>query len=267
MNQIPSTPAKIELGHVTHLYLSATRAFMAVRDINLRVEEGEFICLVGPSGCGKTTLLSLMAGLEQPTAGKVWIDGKAVTGTSRQVGYMLQQDYLFNWRTIEDNVFLGLDIQGIRTKENEEYAIHLLEEMELIEVRKSSPTQLSGGMRQRVALVRTLACQPDVLLLDEPFSALDYQTKLKLEDLIFTTLRRHKKTAVLVTHDLSESIAMGDRVYILSRNPGRINSEVIIPSHIRDAIPFDARNETGFQDLFHRVWKEMEVVSDAAKGN
>ncbi|MGG1660252.1 ABC transporter ATP-binding protein [Brevibacillus sp. NRS-1366] len=267
MNQIPSTPAKIELRHVTHLYLSTTRAFMAVSDINLRVEEGEFICLVGPSGCGKTTLLSLIAGLEQPTAGKVMIDGHVVSGASRQVGYMLQQDYLFNWRTIEDNVFLGLDIQGIRSKETEEYALHLLDEMELADVRKSSPMQLSGGMRQRVALVRTLACQPDVLLLDEPFSALDYQTKLKLEDLIFSTLRRHKKTAVLVTHDLSESIAMGDRIYILSRNPGRINSEMIVPPAIRDALPFEARNQEGFQDLFHRVWKEMEVVSDAVKGN
>jgi len=116
MNLIPSAPAKIELGHVTHLYLSTTRAFMAVKDINLRVEEGEFICLVGPSGCGKTTLLSLIAGLEKPTAGKVMIDGHVVSGTSRQVGYMLQQDYLFNWRTIEDNVFLGLDIQGIRAR-------------------------------------------------------------------------------------------------------------------------------------------------------
>lgn len=267
MSQLPSTPAKIELGHVTHLYLSATRAFMAVRDINLRVEEGDFICLVGPSGCGKTTLLSLMAGLEQPTAGEVRIDGRPVMGASRQVGYMLQQDYLFNWRTIEDNVFLGLDIQGIRTKETEEYALHLLEEMELLDVRKASPMQLSGGMRQRVALVRTLACQPDVLLLDEPFSALDYQTKLKLEDLIFSTLRRHKKTAVLVTHDLSESIAMGDRVYILSRNPGRISSEIVVPAAIREAIPFVARNTPGFQELFHRVWKEMEVVSDAAKGH
>jgi len=266
MNLIPSAPAKIELGHVTHLYLSTTRAFMAVKDINLRVEEGEFICLVGPSGCGKTTLLSLIAGLEKPTAGKVLIDGHVVSGTSRQVGYMLQQDYLFNWRTIEDNVFLGLDIQGIRSKETEEYALHLLDEMELADVRNSSPMQLSGGMRQRVALVRTLACQPDVLLLDEPFSALDYQTKLKLEDLIFSALRRHKKTAILVTHDLSESIAMGDRIYILSRNPGRINSEIIVPPTIRDTLPFDARNQEGFQDLFHRVWKEMEVVSDAAKG-
>ncbi len=238
---------------------------MAVKDINLRVEEGEFICLVGPSGCGKTTLLSLIAGLERPTAGKVLIEGQTVSGTTRRVGYMLQQDYLFNWRTIEENIFLGLDIQGIRSRETEEYALHLLDEMELGDVRKSYPNQLSGGMRQRIALVRTLACQPDILLLDEPFSALDYQTKLKLEDLIIATLRRHRKTAVLVTHDLSEAIAMGDRVCILARNPGRINSEIVVPDSIREALPFSARNLEGFTELFHRVWKEMEVVSDAAR--
>jgi len=231
----------------------------------LQVGEGEFVCLVGPSGCGKTTLLSLIAGLERPTAGKVLIEGQVVSGTSRRVGYMLQQDYLFNWRTIEENIFLGLDIQGIRSKETEEYALHLLEEMEMGDVRKSYPGQLSGGMRQRVALVRTLACQPDILLLDEPFSALDYQTKLKLEDLLIETLRRHRKTAILVTHDLSEAIAMGDRVYVLARNPGRISSEIVVPDSIREALPFSARNQEGFSDLFHRVWKEMEVVSDATR--
>ena len=265
MNQIPSTPAKIELGHVTHLYLSTSRAFMAVKDINLRVEEGEFISLVGPSGCGKTTLLSLIAGLEKPTSGTILLDGKPVTQTSPQVGYMLQQDYLFNWRSIEENAFLGLDIQGMRNKESEEYALHLLEEMELADVRKASPAQLSGGMRQRVALVRTLACQPDVLLLDEPFSALDYTTKLKLEDLIFTTLHRHKKTAILVTHDLSEAIAMGDRVTVLSRNPGEVRKELEVPLHIRETLPFAARNQEAFQELLQQVWKEMEVVSDEPK--
>lgn len=267
MNQIPSTPAKIELGHVTHLYLSTSRAFMAVKDINLRVEEGEFISLVGPSGCGKTTLLSLIAGLETPTFGTILLDGKPVTRTSPQVGYMLQQDYLFNWRSIEENVFLGLDIQGMRTREAEEYALHLLEEMELADVRKASPMQLSGGMRQRVALVRTLACQPDVLLLDEPFSALDYTTKLKLEDLVFATLRRHKKTAILVTHDLSEAIAMGDRVTVLSRNPGEVRRELAIPAPIRQASPFAARNQEAFQELLQQVWKEMEVVYDEPKRN
>ncbi|NGQ94786.1 ABC transporter ATP-binding protein [Brevibacillus sp. SYP-B805] len=264
MSQLSCQPAKIELCHVTHLYVSSTRAFMAVKGIDLRVEEGEFICLVGPSGCGKTTILSLIAGLEHPTAGKVLIEGREVAGTSRKVGYMLQQDYLFNWQTIEENIFLGLDIQGIRSRETEEYALHLLEEMELGDVRKAYPHQLSGGMRQRVALVRTLACQPEILLLDEPFSALDYQTKLKLEDLIVATLRRHKKTAILVTHDLSEAIAMGDRLYILARNPGRINREIVVPAAIREPLPFPARNQEGFTELFNQVWREMEGLSDDA---
>ncbi|WP_139489453.1 ABC transporter ATP-binding protein [Brevibacillus dissolubilis] len=261
MTTLPPTTAKIELRHVTHLYVTPRQAFMAVKGIDLRVEEGEFICLVGPSGCGKTTLLSLIAGLEKPTAGKIFIDGVEIKGPSRQVGYMLQQDYLFNWRTIEENVMLGLDIQHIRSKETEEYALHLLEEMELINFRHSYPHQLSGGMRQRVALVRTLTCQPDILLLDEPFSALDYQTKLKLEDLIIETLRRHKKTAILVTHDLNEAVAMGDRVFVLDRNPGRIRKEVMIPPHIREPLPFYARNEEGFTTLFNQVWKEMEASS------
>lgn len=261
MSNHSSSSSKIELCNVTHLYVSSTRAFMAIKGIDLRVEEGEFVCLVGPSGCGKTTILSLIAGLEQPTEGTVLIDNQPVTQTSPRVGYMLQQDYLFNWRTIEENIFLGLDIQGIRTKETEAYALHLLEEMELADFRNSSPQQLSGGMRQRVALVRTLACQPDILLLDEPFSALDYQTKLKLEDLINATLRRHKKTAILVTHDLSEAIAMGDRLFILARNPGRISREIQVPTAIREALPFAARNQEGFSTLFDVVWKEMEGIS------
>ncbi len=265
MHEHSSAPAKIVLRQVTHLYVTPTSAYMALNGIDLRVEEGEFICLVGPSGCGKTTLLSLIAGLERPTAGQILIDGREVSGPTRQVGYMLQQDYLFNWRTIEDNVLLGLDIQGIRTPEYVDYAMHLLDEMGLSDFRRAYPPQLSGGMRQRVALVRTLASKPDILLLDEPFSALDYQTKLKLEDLIVETLRHrcNQKTAILVTHDLSEAVAMGDRVFILGKNPGRIRKEVVIPAHIREPLPFQARNQEGFHELFRQIWKEMEGESDA----
>lgn len=263
MNQLPATTAKIELCQVTHLYLTQTHAFTAVKGIDLRVEEGEFVCLVGPSGCGKTTLLSIIAGLERPTAGKVLLDGENVTGPSPKVGYMLQQDYLFNWRTIEDNVLIGLEIQGNRNQETEAYAFYLLEEMGLTAFRKSYPYQLSGGMRQRVALVRTLACKPDILLLDEPFSALDYQTKLQLEDLVVETLRNQKKTAILVTHDLSEAVAMSDRLFILSNNPGRIHKEVAVPEPIRQALPFQARNLEGFSDLFQTVWKEWEGNANA----
>lgn len=260
----PSPPAKIDLRHVTHLYVTSTQAYLAIQGIDLQVKEGELLCLVGPSGCGKTTILSLIAGLEKPTAGKVMIDGEPVEGPSRKVGYMLQHDYLFNWRTIEDNVMLGLEIQRMRTRETEEYAMHLLEEMGLIEHRHSYPNQLSGGMRQRVALVRTLACQPDILLLDEPFSSLDYQTKLRLEDLVVDTLRRQRpvKTTVLVTHDLSEAAAMADRLIVMDSNPGRIKREIDIPAHIRDPLPFEARNQADFAQLFQLVWRELEVDKD-----
>lgn len=261
-NHRPS-PSKIELCQLTHFYLSDKASFLAVKEIDLRVAEGEFVCLVGPSGCGKTTLLSLIAGLEQPSAGCIKIDGTVITGTTPRIGYMLQQDYLFGWRTIEQNVMLGLEIQGIRSKETEDYTLHLLEEMELADFRHAYPAQLSGGMRQRVALVRTLACKPEILLLDEPFSALDHQTKLKLEDLVVSTLRRQQKTAILVTHDLSEAVAMADRIFILAKNPGRIHKEFVVPEELRLALPFVARNHESFSALFHQVWKEMEAVNHA----
>lgn len=265
MSRLPASPAKIQLRNVTHLYVTPTQVFTALKGINLHVEEGEFVCLVGPSGCGKTTLLSLIAGLDRPTAGQVLIDGEPLMGPTNKVGYMLQQDYLFNWRTIQDNIFLGLEIQKLRNKESEQYALHLLEEMGLADYRLAYPHQLSGGMRQRVALARTLACNPEILLLDEPFSALDYQTKLKLEDLVVEMLRRYQnKTALLVTHDLSEAVAMGDRLYILQRNPGQIRTEVHIPDHIRQPLPFQARNQEGFTELFQQVWMEMERATDAA---
>ncbi|WP_232699692.1 ABC transporter ATP-binding protein [Brevibacillus daliensis] len=262
-----SSPSKIELRHVTHLYVTSRNAFMAVKDISLTVKEGEFISLVGPSGCGKTTLLSLIAGLEKATRGNVLLDGEEVSGTSRKVGYMLQHDYLFGWRTIEENIYIGLEVQGTRSKETEEYALHLLEDMDLLSFRNSFPQQLSGGMRQRVALVRTLACKPDILLLDEPFSALDHQTKLKLEDLIIETLRRHKKTAVLVTHDLQEAVAMGDRVFVLDRTPGTIRREIEIPEVLRRLLPFGTRQQDGFTTLYNQVWREMEGTSDGATSN
>lgn len=263
MSSQTSSPSKIELCQLTYLYLSDKATFLAVKDIDLRVEEGEFVCLVGPSGCGKTTLLSLIAGLEKPSSGSISIDGTAISGTSRRIGYMLQQDYLFGWRTIEENVMLGLEIQGIRNKESEQYTLHLLDEMELSDFRSAYPAQLSGGMRQRVALVRTLACKPEILLLDEPFSALDHQTKLKLEDLVVSTLRRQQKTAILVTHDLSEAVAMGDRIFILAKNPGRIHREFVVPADLRTPLPFATRNHKSFSGLFHQVWKEMEAVNHA----
>lgn len=250
--------ATIAVKDVTHVYVTPEKASLALESISLTVKPGEFVSLVGPSGCGKTTLLSIISGLFAPTQGTIELAGQKVMGPSAKVGYMLQQDYLFPWRSIYENAVIGLEIQGKRIPEHEQYVDHLLEEMGLLSNKHDSPAQLSGGMRQRVALVRTLATKPDYMLLDEPFSALDYQTKLQLEDLVAKTLKTHKKTALLVTHDISEAIAMSDRVIILEPSPGRIRREVMIPSEIRGLLPFSARDQEGFQRLFQEIWKEFE---------
>lgn len=250
----------VELDGITHVYVTDREASLAVEGIHLQVYPGEFISLVGPSGCGKTTILSIIAGLMQPTQGKARVYGHPVAGPSSEVGYMLQQDYLFPWQTIMDNTLIGLELTGRLNENTRRSTMELLKEMGLEASEGLYPQQLSGGMRQRVALVRTLATDPGLLLLDEPFSALDYQTKLQLEDLIVETLRERGKTAVLVTHDLSEAIAMSDRVVLLDRNPGRIRQIFEVPEHIRQTQPFYARKEPGFNELFHQIWREMESI-------
>lgn len=252
----------VKVRNVSHVYVNKKEAALAVENINISIQPGEFVSLVGPSGCGKTTILSIIAGLIKPTEGVVEINGSKVTGTSDKIGYMLQQDYLFPWRSIRDNIGIGFEIMKENTKDNQSYALKLLKEMGLGNQADAYPHHLSGGMRQRVALVRTLATRPDLLLLDEPFSALDYQTKLQLEDLVLNTLKLQKKTAILVTHDIAEAIAMSDRVIILDRNPGKVRKEVILPDSIRKTSPFHAREQTGFHDIFREVWNELEDLSE-----
>jgi len=252
----------VELNDVAHVYITDREASLAVDRLQLTVSAGEFVSLVGPSGCGKTTILSIIAGLLTPSHGEVLVNGHKLAGPTPEVGYMLQQDYLFPWRTILNNALLGLELTGRITPESIAITSGLLEEMGLQGKENIYPQQLSGGMRQRVALVRTLATDPGLLLLDEPFSALDYQTKLQLEDLISRTLRERNKTAVLVTHDLSEAIAMSDRIILLGSNPGRIRRTFDVPSNIREVLPFHARDQVGFQDLFHEIWSAMEIRSD-----
>jgi NitT/TauT family transport system ATP-binding protein len=250
----------IRLHDVTHVYVSGKDAFLALENVGFTVEAGEFVSLVGPSGCGKTTILSMIAGLIRPTEGRVELAGKSVAGPSSRVGYMLQHDYLFPWRTILDNTVIGFELKGRVTNDHRREAVRLLEEMGLSGVAGHYPDQLSGGMRQRVALVRTLVGSPDLLLLDEPFSALDYQTKLSLEKLVSDTLRERGKTAVLVTHDISEAIAMSDRVIVMDRSPGRLRREVIIPDEIRREHPVKARELPRFHELFHEIWGEFEEM-------
>jgi NitT/TauT family transport system ATP-binding protein len=248
----------LSLDTIHHTYFSPKTATNALSNISFNVNEGEFISFIGPSGCGKTTLLSIIAGLIKPTEGKVLLHGKPVNSEKNQMGYMLQQDYLFPWKTIEENIFLGLKIMENLTEEKKREAYRLLEELGLPGVAASYPRELSGGMRQRVALIRTLITEPKILLLDEPFSALDYQTKLKLEDLIFTTLKSLNKTAVLVTHDIGEAIAMSDRIILFASKPGRIHRVFDVPQVLKELKPFTVRNHAAYPPFFQTIWKELE---------
>ncbi|OQP06450.1 spermidine/putrescine ABC transporter ATP-binding protein [Geobacillus sp. 46C-IIa] len=267
----------LAIDRLSHTYLTKTTAVTALDQVSLSVEKGEFVSFLGSSGCGKTTLLSIIAGLIEPTEGSVCIEGEPLwpremnaamarraagsdPSTRRVVGYMLQQDYLFPWKTIEENILLGLNITGTLMPETKERALALLAEIGLGGVESYYPSQLSGGMRQRAALVRTLATDPKLLLLDEPFSALDQQTKLKLEELVWKTLKQYEKTAVLVTHDIEEAIAMSDRIFLFSPRPGRLVRTFAIPDELRHCPPFAARQHPAFSALFQSIWEEMEAL-------
>lgn len=250
----------LTLRGIHHTYFTKTSAVTALNDISLDVQEGEFVSFLGPSGCGKTTLLSIIAGLLDPTVGQVMLEGNSVNNAENQIGYMLQQDYLFPWKTIEENILLGLKISGSLEDSKKREVISLLEQMGLENVGSLYPKQLSGGMRQRVALVRTLATEPKLLMLDEPFSALDYQTKLKLEDLVSNTFKSFEKTAILVTHDIGEAIAMSDRIFLFSPSPGRLHKTFSIPEELRKLSPFEARNHSLYNELFKSIWKELESL-------
>ncbi len=255
----------LTLRGIHHTYFTKTSAVTALNDISLDVQEGEFVSFLGPSGCGKTTLLSIIAGLLDPTAGQVMLEGNSVNNAENQIGYMLQQDYLFPWKTIEENILLGLKISRSLEDSKKREVISLLEQMGLENVGSLYPKQLSGGMRQRVALVRTLATEPKLLMLDEPFSALDYQTKLKLEDLVSNTFKSFEKTAILVTHDIGEAIAMSDRIFLFSPSPGRLHITFSIPEELRKLSPFEARNHSLYNELFKSIWKELESLEREEK--
>lgn len=223
---------------------------VAVKDLSFSVKQGEFLAVVGPSGCGKTTLLSLAAGLLKPSAGK--IENGDVT-----FGYMLQKDELFPWRTIEKNVFLPLEIQRRNTPERRQKVLSLAEKYGLKDFLKSFPRELSGGMRQRAALIRTLAAEPDVLLLDEPFSALDYQTRLNVCDDVYRIIKSEKKTAVLITHDISEAVSVADEAIVLSRRPATLVAEYALP--FGEETPLKRRENPAFSLWFERLWKDLNV--------
>lgn len=251
----------VEIKNICMNYHTLKGETEAIKDVNLDIYKGEIVTLVGPSGCGKSTLLSIIAGLIKPTKGEVLINGKKATKTASDIGYMFQRDHLFEWRNILQNVLIGLEIQGKVNEDSLKYAEELLETYGLGEFKNSFPRQLSGGMRQRVALIRTLVIKPDLLLLDEPFSALDYQTRLAIADEIGVILKKEKKTALMVTHDIAEAISMADRVVVLSKRPGTIKDiipiELSCPEDIRT--PMKCREAPEFRHYFNKIWKELDV--------
>lgn len=248
----------VRFEHIQKIFQSAEGEVRALEDITFDAGQGEFISIVGPSGCGKSTLLNILAGLEEPTEGSVCLDDVTVVGTSDKIGYMPQKDQLFPWRTIWGNVMLGLEIQKKKTPEHAERVRELLRRYGLESFAKSLPAQLSGGMRQRCALIRTLATDPGLLLLDEPFSALDYQTRLSVSDDIHTIIRREGKTAILVTHDISEAISMSDRVVVLTARPAVVRNIHDLEA-LRGLTPMERRDHPMFHRFFHDIWKELDL--------
>lgn len=248
----------VSLHHAAVVYQSPESEVEAVKDVSFDLEEGEFVSLVGPSGCGKSTLLRVIAGLESLTGGQAEICGKPIRGTSPDIGLMPQQDQLFEWETIRRNVMLGLRIHGDRDPAHVARVESLLARYGLAAFADKRPSQLSGGMRQRCALIRTLATDPQLLLLDEPFSALDYQTRLQVADHIWTILREQEKTALLVTHDISEAVSMSDRVIVLRRRPAVIKA-VISVDGLQGLSPLKRRENPVFSAYFDQIWRELDI--------
>ena len=222
---------------LSKIYHTNKSEIPAIKDLNLNIKEGEFVAIVGPSGCGKTTLLSILCSLEEKSQGEIiYTQGK------QKMGYMLQNDTLFPWLNILDNTLLGLKVEKNITKENIKKVTKLLETYGLKDFIKKYPNNLSGGMRQRVALIRTLATNPDILLLDEPFSALDYQTRLAVSDDVWKIIKKEKKTTIMITHDIAEAISMADRIIVLTNRPAKVKSiytiEMKNKQNLQECIPY-----------------------------
>ena len=246
----------LEFKNVKYFYQTKESEINALEDITFSIKERDFTSIVGPSGCGKTTILSLTAGLLVPTEGEIILDGKPIEKNDSRIGYMFQRDHLFEWRTIWQSIILGLELQK-KHKDPEKlaFAEELLKKYDLYNFKNKKPRQLSGGMRQRVALIRTLVLEPALLLLDEPFSALDFQTRLKVCDDVYDIIKSEQKTALLVTHDISEALSMSDRIIILTKRPARVKD--IVDISFQGATPLGKREDTEFGKYFEMIWRNL----------
>lgn len=250
---------ELTMSHVFMNYHTINAETEALKDISFSVSHGEFVSIVGPSGCGKSTILNIIASLFSPSKGEVLVDNNKLSDTPLKIGYMFQKDQLFEWLTVWDNVLLGLKIQHKISEESKEKVKKLLIQYNLWDFKDHHPSQLSGGMRQRVALIRTLAIDPNILLLDEPFSALDYQSRLKASDEIYKIIKQENRTAIMVTHDISEAISMSNRVIVLSKRPATIKKIVPIELCNQCESPLKCREHPNFRLYFNTIWKEMDL--------
>ncbi len=241
----------LKIKNLKKIYHTKKEEILAVKDFSLNLKKGEFVSIVGPSGCGKSTILSILCGLITSSGGQIEINNNT------NIGYMLQDDSLLQFRTILNNCLLGLELKNEINKENINYVIELLKTYGLEEFINSYPNNLSGGMRQRVALIRTLATKPDILLLDEPFSALDYQTRLAVSDDVYKIIKQEKKSAIMVTHDLAEAISMSDRVIVLSKRPSTIKKIYEI-NLTNKSTPIKNRRAKEFSDYYEMIWKDID---------
>lgn len=247
----------LSVNNISLAYQTVQEETAAIENVSFDVEKGEFVSIVGPSGCGKSTLLSCIAGLARADSGSIILQGEAITGIDERIGYMLQSDNLLPWRTIYKNIILGLEIRHRLTEENIEYAKSLLKKYDLWEFRNSYPSRLSGGMRQRVALIRTLVLKPELLLLDEAFSALDYQTRVMVSRDVFNILKSEEKTLVMVTHDIPEAVSMSDKIVILSKRPSVVKKEIALNFNVEKRDPVSVRNSPLFSTYFNAIWQEL----------
>lgn len=246
----------LELKNVSYFYQTKESEINALNNVSFSLKEKDFTSLVGPSGCGKTTILSLIAGLLTPSSGEILLDGKKIEKNDGRIGYMFQRDHLFEWRTIWQNITIGLEIQKKKKDEKKlSFAEELLKKYDLYNFKNKKPRELSGGMRQRVALIRTLVLEPDLLLLDEPCSALDFQTRLKVCDDVYDIIKSENQTALLVTHDISEALSMSDKIIILSKRPATVKEEINLS--LTGETPLQKREDSSFGYYFEMIWRSL----------
>ena len=254
----------LQFQDVTYFYQTKESEIHALSNVNFDINELDFASIVGPSGCGKTTILSLTAGLLSPSSGQILLGGKAVTKHDPRIGYMFQRDHLFEWRSIWQNIMLGLEVQKKNKDPKKiELAQDLLKKYDLYPFKNQKPRQLSGGMRQRAALIRTLVLEPSLLLLDEPFSALDFQTRLKVCDDVYEIIKHEKKTALLVTHDISEAISLSDRIVILTARPAHVKE--VLDLNLKGSSPLEKREDSDFGKHFELIWRNLTNENEQTK--